>query len=264
MGTDSVGGKHSSIVTGGGAGIGLAITKILLAQDTVSLVVGVDIKTSELEALATSYAQRLLVVQGDIANRSTNQNAIETATRQRGKIDCIILNAAILRPVGPIADTPIEDWKRLFDVNFFGLVHAVQLSLPYLRRTNGQILMTSSGVSLQPYHAWAAYACSKAAMNCLCAGLAKEEDKVTLLLCLTPGIVDSGMQAEVREEHKSRMPAEQYNWLTALHANGELLRPEAPASTFVRLALTGIPKDLNGQVIAWDDDRVVTESRGSL
>ncbi|KIW80718.1 hypothetical protein AYO21_05605 [Fonsecaea monophora] len=256
MGSNNIRGKVI-IVTGAGAGIGLAITKILLAQATVSLVVGVDVKTSELETLAVSHPDRLAVVQGDVSSRSTNVSAIDTAVRQGEKIDAVILNAAILRPVGPIADTAVEEWKRLFDVNFFGLVHAIQLSLPYLRQTNGHLLMTSSGVSLQPYHAWAAYACSKAAMNSLCAGLAKEEEQVKFL-CMTPGIVDSGMQAEVRQEHKTHMPAEQYNWLTSLHANGELLRPEAPASSFARLAVSGIPKDLNGQVVAWDDERVTT------
>lgn len=105
-------------------GIGLAITKGLLADPTLSLIVGVDIKTAELEKLLPSE-NRLAIVQGDVSERATNQTAVETAIQRGGKLDCIILNAAILRPVGPAAVTKVEDWKTLFDVNFFGPLHAV-------------------------------------------------------------------------------------------------------------------------------------------
>lgn len=61
--------------------------------------------------------------------------------------------------------------------------------------------MTSSGVSITPNAAWVAYACAKRAMNCLCAGLTVEEPSV-MCVCITPGIVDTGIQKEVREERK--------------------------------------------------------------
>jgi NAD(P)-dependent dehydrogenase (short-subunit alcohol dehydrogenase family) len=77
----------------------------------------------------------------------------------------------------------------------------IQVALPHLRQTKGQILMTSSGVSLTPYAAWTAYACSKAAMNWLGACLTKEEGEVTTL-CIEPGIVDSGLQKQVRDDRK--------------------------------------------------------------
>jgi NAD(P)-dependent dehydrogenase (short-subunit alcohol dehydrogenase family) len=110
-----------------------------LALGTVSLVVGVDVKTLELEKLSAAShaaADRLSVVQGDVADRATNKTAIDTAIALRARIDCVILNAAILRPVGPAADSPVEEWKRLFDVNFFSLVHAVSFSftIPHIER----------------------------------------------------------------------------------------------------------------------------------
>ena len=269
------------------------MVKILLANSQSSLVIGVDVKTSELEVLMESNPDRLAIIQGDVSDRSVNQRAVETAANRRGKLDSMILNAGILRPVGPAAETAVAEWKQLFDVNFFALVHAVgitcestlsfggvahmtiqiQLGLPYLRITKGQVLMTSSGVSLQPFPAWIAYACSKAAMNCLCSCFPTEEHRVKFL-CVTPGIVDSGMQAQVREERKwfvevvgwkmiltvsldeSDMGAKQYEWLSSLHAKGELLRPEQPAGSFARLALEGIPTPLNGLVISWNDSSI--------
>jgi hypothetical protein len=55
---------------------------------------------------------------------------------------------------------------------------------------------------------------------------------------------------------KSNMGTEQYDWLFSLHTEGELLRPEQPAHSFVTLALKGVPKSLNGMVISWDDPRI--------
>ena len=62
--------------------------------------------------------------------------------------------------------------------------------------------MTSSGVSLKPGPAWAAYACAKSAMNYLCGSVQLEEPDVSCL-CITPGIVDTGMQREVRDQRTS-------------------------------------------------------------
>lgn len=59
---------------------------------------------------------------------------------------------------------------------------------------------------------------------------------------------------------KSNMSAEQHNWLSSLYSNGGLLRAEQPASSFVKLALNGIPKSLNGKVIPWDDVKLDAES----
>lgn len=89
-----------------------------------------DVNTKELEALLPAHGERLAVIEGDVSDRSVNQRAIETAIDRRGKLDGVILNAGILRPVGPAADTSVEEWKRLFDVNFFATVHAVSSCLP--------------------------------------------------------------------------------------------------------------------------------------
>jgi NAD(P)-dependent dehydrogenase (short-subunit alcohol dehydrogenase family) len=61
--------------------------------------------------------------------------------------------------------------------------------------------MTSSGVSIRPHPAWIAYASAKRAMNCLCESLVLEEPLITAL-CITPGIVDTGLQKEVRDQRR--------------------------------------------------------------
>jgi NAD(P)-dependent dehydrogenase (short-subunit alcohol dehydrogenase family) len=61
--------------------------------------------------------------------------------------------------------------------------------------------MTSSGVSIQPHPSWIAYASAKRAMNCLCESLVLEEPLIRAI-CITPGIVDTGLQKAVRDQRK--------------------------------------------------------------
>lgn len=112
-------------------------------------------------------------------------------------------------------------------------------------------------------------------MNYLCANIPMEEPNLTSL-CICPGIVDTGMQRQVRENRefsmsafgaeadnlrtifpdKKTMPPEFYKFLEDLYHNKELLRPEQPAATYVRMALEGIPTDAVGKVLDWDDQRI--------
>ncbi|KAN0093458.1 NAD(P)-binding protein [Hyaloscypha variabilis] len=243
----------NSILTGAGNGIGFATAVALLKAS--AFLIAVDLRTDKLQGLQADYASSLVVISGDISKREVSEEAVNVAMSNFNQLDSIILNAGILSPIGPVSETKIEDWKRLYDVNFFALLHTIQLSLPYLRSSNGSIIMTSSGVSLRPAHAWIAYASAKRAMNCLCAGLKLEEPEVSTV-CVTPGIVNTNMQKEVRDEHENRMPTEQYNWLKQLHDSGGLVQPEQSASTFARLVLYGIPEECKGEVVPWNDLRV--------
>jgi NAD(P)-dependent dehydrogenase (short-subunit alcohol dehydrogenase family) len=130
-----------SILTGAGGGIGLSIVTQLLAQPSVSLVVGVDVVTSQLEALLEGHSGRLSIVQGDVSLRATSERAVQEALSRKGRLDSIILNAAILNPLGRAAETSVDDWKRLFDINFFGLLHSVSGLIPMCRTIDMQELM---------------------------------------------------------------------------------------------------------------------------
>lgn len=91
----------------------------------MALVVAIDLNRNQLESLVPEYAEKLEIVLGDISKRSTSEEAIKKAIFRGGGLDCIILNAAVQRPVGRITETRVEDWQRLFDVDFFALLHTV-------------------------------------------------------------------------------------------------------------------------------------------
>lgn len=121
--------NSDSILTGAGNGIGFATATALL-KASASLI-AVDLCTEKLQDLQREYASSLVVISGDISKREVSEEAVNAAVSNFNHIDSIILNAGILSPVGPVSETKIEDWKRLYDVNLFALLHTVCLPFSF-------------------------------------------------------------------------------------------------------------------------------------
>ncbi|RKL26379.1 hypothetical protein BFJ72_g13775 [Fusarium proliferatum] len=238
------------VVTGAGNGIGLAIVKKLLQSPTVSRVVAVDLKTDKLESIQGDYAQKLHVLAGDVCQENTNIQAVEMAIRHGGRLTTLILNAATYRPLGAFPTLSLESWKHTFGINFFANIHMLQVAWQHLQESSGSVIVTSSRVSQKPCESWTCYASSKAVLNYLCGCIPLEDSRISAI-AITPGAVDTEMQTGLREE--GTVSPELQKFLNALKAEGRLLKPEEPAAAFAKLVEIGIPKDLNGQTVYWED-----------
>jgi len=161
------------------------------------------------------------------------------------------VNHGILDAVTRIADCNPEDWRRVFDVNFFSAVALVKAAIPSLRQTHGRIILVSSGAAAGAYSTWGAYGSSKAAINHLALTLKVEEPEITTV-SIRPGIVDTAMQQAIRDEHSERMDAKDANKFKTLHQDGGILKPEQPGNVMARLALDAT-KDLSGKFLNWND-----------
>lgn len=106
--------------------------------------------------------------------------------------------------------------------------------------------MTSSGAARTGYIGWGLYGATKAAMNHLALTLNTEELDVTTV-SVQPGVVDTDMQLEIREEHLGYMGTDAQKF-TSAHKDGKLLRPEQPGNVIAKLALDA-PHDLSGQFL---------------
>lgn len=100
------------------------------------------------------------------------REAVGLAVKTYQHLDALILNAAVLEPLGKIGSpsSKIDDWRAHFDVNFFSLVYTVQAALPDLQKSEngGRIIFVSSGSAVGGLPGWGPYNASKAAMNSLC------------------------------------------------------------------------------------------------
>ena len=213
-------------MTGAGNGIGLAITEGLLKSAKVAHIVAVDLQTRQLETLEKDSAGRLHILQGDVTQNKTNERAVQLAVEKGGQVNSIILNAAVVRPIGPLAKLALDDWKKTFDVNFFSSIDLVSIScaatcttampmkrllsnanlqiqqaLPELRKVNGSILMTTTRVCWSPTESWTCYASTKAVVNYFCSCLPLEEPQVRSI-AVSPGAVATENMAGITKDRK--------------------------------------------------------------
>ncbi|GKZ29940.1 hypothetical protein AbraIFM66950_007171 [Aspergillus brasiliensis] len=239
------------IVTGASRGIGLAIAKYLLTAPQSHNVVVIARSREPLEKLKEQYSNQVAVLNGDLADFSLGQKAVDLALKSFGRLDGMVLNHGMLGQVGKVKDADFEQWKHGFDVNFISLVAFIKAGLPALRESKGKIIFTSSGAAITAYRGWALYGATKAAMNHLALSLGEEEPEVTTI-SIRPGMVDTEMQRELREVHATTLEPQMHAKFTTVHKEGKLLKPEQPGHVMAKLVLDA-PSELTGKFFTWND-----------
>ncbi|VVT55487.1 uncharacterized protein SAPINGB_P004621 [Magnusiomyces paraingens] len=244
------------IVTGASRGIGASIVEQLMAAPEQPRVVGVSRSSAGLEALEKKYPERFTYVTGDVAKDSTSDAIISRALEKFGRIDGVICNAGVLEPIAPVAKASLEDWKKLYDINFFAPVSLSSKAIPELRKTHGRIVFVSSDASTIFFNGWAAYGSSKAAINHYAGSIAAEEKDI-FAIAIAPGIVDTNMQNNIRDNFGEGMSSDEHKFFHELHNTGKLLPPQIPAAVVANLSLRG-SGDINGKYLSYDAETLAS------
>jgi short-subunit dehydrogenase len=121
-----------------------------------------------------SYGVTAVVVPTDVSDEEAVQELADRAMLEFGHIDIWINNAGVYM-MGEIKNTPVDAMRRLFDVNFFGMVNGCKAVLPYmLERGSGQIINTGSQAGKMAYCEAGTYCASKFAMTAFTDALRQE------------------------------------------------------------------------------------------
>lgn len=233
------------MLTLGRIGVGLAIAKFLINAPPQHKVVLASRSAAPLEELKLSAPDRVEYSAGDLSDPSFIRKAIDLAVSRFGRLDGLILNHGILGQVKRIVDLEFEDWSSCFQTNFFSCAYAAKVAIPELRKTKGRIIMTSSGAASNGYTGWGPYGSTKAAMNHLALTLKAEELDITTI-AIRPGMVDTDMQKQIREEHAGNMNPEDMKKFNGVFEEGKLVKPEQCGHVIAKLAVSA-PPDLSGQ-----------------
>lgn len=248
------------IVTGASRGIGAATACWLATQG--ARVVLVARSEEALQAVA-ERVQRLggeaLVESADVSDANACANVVDLAVRTFGRLDAVVNNAGILQPIARIAEADQVQWKYNIEVNLLGVFYMCQWAIPHLRETEGRIVNVSTGAAISPIEGWSAYCAAKAAALHFTRVLALEEPAITSV-ALRPGVVDTEMQAIIREEGQKAMPPERHAYFKQLKESGRLAPPEEPARVIAWLALHA-PSTLSGEFVEYTDSRYADPAR---
>jgi NAD(P)-dependent dehydrogenase (short-subunit alcohol dehydrogenase family) len=247
--------KPTIIVTGASGGLGAATARIL-GKMGANVVLNAR-SEDDLNRIATDIdpeGERVLIVAGDVSQPGVGQRMVEAALDRFQRLDGLINNAGVLQPIAPIAEAAPDDWAYNVAVNLLGPFYCTRYALAALRRRRGRVVNVSSGAAVKATEGWSAYSAAKAALNHFTRVLAAEEPEV-LALSFRPGVVDTAMQAEIRDEGAAGMPAESYRRFVRYHEEGELLPPEVPGRALAALALSA-PHAWSGDFVSWDEARV--------
>ena len=161
------------IVTGASRGLGLALTRALSDRGWELVVDG-----READALRRAVADLpgVLAVPGDVADPQHRARLVQAAG---GELDLLVNNASSLgpTPLPPLRSYPLDELRRLYEVNVLAPLALIQLALPSLR-PGARVLNVSSDAAIEPYEVWGGYGSSKAALAQLTAILGAEQQEL--------------------------------------------------------------------------------------
>jgi NAD(P)-dependent dehydrogenase (short-subunit alcohol dehydrogenase family) len=139
-----------AIVTGAASGIGLALSAAF--ADRGLRVVMSDLREDELRAAGDQVSARgaqVLAVPTDVTDADAVERLAQATLDTFGTYDIVCNNAGRINPWGPCWETSLSEWKRIIEVNIWGVIHGIRSFVPYLvDQGRGHVLNTSSMAGL--------------------------------------------------------------------------------------------------------------------
>jgi NADP-dependent 3-hydroxy acid dehydrogenase YdfG len=121
-----------SLVTGASSGIGEA-TALALAGlgSAVAIVARRADRLEQLAGRIEGDGGRALAIEADVSDGQQAEAAVQRTVSELGRLDTLVNNAGVML-LGPVQDAPLEEWKRMLDVNVAGLLYCAHAALPHL------------------------------------------------------------------------------------------------------------------------------------
>ena len=192
---------RTAAITGGAMGIGLAVaTRLVRSGARVALW---DRDPAALAAAKAALGADALTFELDVSDADAVARVTQATAAALGRIDVLVCSAGITGPNVPLADYPVADWKRVFDVNVHGVFLCNRAVVPHMQQQDyGRIVNLASVAGKEGNPNASAYSASKAAVIGLTKSLGKELAKSNVRVnCVTPAAVRTAIFDQMTQQH---------------------------------------------------------------
>lgn len=190
-----------AVVTGGAAGIGLAIAQRIIAEG--GKVAIWDRDPAAIETAKAGLGANAIGVALDVSDWPAVEAAAKTVAETFGQIDILVASAGITGPNTTTWTYPVEDWRKVIDINLNGVFYCDKAVVPYmLEKDYGRIVNIASIAGKEGNPNAPAYSASKAGVIGLTKSLGKElaKNKITVN-CVTPAAVRTAIFDQMTQAH---------------------------------------------------------------
>ncbi|MFP5336397.1 MAG: SDR family NAD(P)-dependent oxidoreductase [Actinomycetes bacterium] len=216
-----------AVVTGGASGIGAATAELLARRGAV--VHALDREEPDRRPDGVHH------LRADVTDVDAVRRAVDAAAEASGGLDLLVNNAGV-GAVGTVEENGPDEWRRVWDVNVLGIVHATRAALPHLRRSgSAAIVSTCSVAATVGLPRRALYSATKGAVLALTRAMAADHlaDGIRVC-CVNPGTVDTPWVHRLLDGAES--PERERAALEARQPTGRLVSADEVAGAIAYLA----------------------------
>jgi len=195
-----------AVITGGAQGFGLAITKRIIQSDGKVVIWDIDneaIEKAKKEINSDNLSYQIV----NVTDFKAIEDSIKELEKKFGNIDIFVNNAGITGMNAKVWDYPLEEWKKVIELNLNSTFYCCKAIVPHMIKNNyGRIINIASIAGKEGNPNASAYSTSKAGVIGLTKSLGKElADKNIAVNCVTPAAAKTRIFDQMTDEHINYM-----------------------------------------------------------
>ncbi len=238
------------VITGATSGIGYSSAKKFAELGARTFITGRDEEVLKKLNDELNNKTESEFLAGDLSDQKFRETLIGSTIKKFSGLDVLINSAGIIGS-GSIENTPMDEYDKMMDINLRSIFHLIQISIPHLEKTGGNIVNVSSITGLRAFPGVISYCISKAGLDQLTRSAALElAPKKIRVNAINPGVVETKLHLNSGFDNEKYEHFKEHSKDT--HPIGRIGNPDEVADLIAFLAsknaswITGVTYSIDG------------------